>query len=492
MSSTELYRDIAARTDGDIYVGVVGPVRTGKSTLIKKFMETLVLPNIENAFDRERARDEMPQSAAGKTVMTTEPKFIPDEAVEITVEDAVRMRVRMIDCVGYLVDGALGHTEDGGERMVHTPWSEEPMPFRQAAEIGTRKVIAEHSTIGIVVTTDGSIGEIPRESYVDAETRVIRELKQMGKPFVILLNSADPGSAEALALAHRLEDTHGAPVALVNCLELNSEDIEGILQMVLSEFPVREVSVKLPHWAMALDSDHPLIAKLRQAIVLCAEEISKIGELSGAFAPVTELAEVERVSLTEINMGNGSACVEISIAPSVYYEILSELAGVEVANEFQLCALLRELSQIKEKYDRVAKALEEVERTGYGIVTPYLDEMRLEEPEIIRQSGGYGVKLKASGPSIHMIRASIETEISPIVGTEQQSEDLVKYLLKEFDDEPAKLWESNLFGKTLRDLITEGLHAKLEHIPQDARGKLSDTLARIINEGSGGLICILL
>lgn len=492
MTSTNLYRDIALRTGGEIYIGVVGPVRTGKSTLIKKFMETLVLPNMEHPYDRERARDEMPQSAAGKTVMTTEPKFIPDEAVEVKMSGGERMCVRMIDCVGYLVDGALGASEEGGERMVHTPWAEEAMPFRQAAEIGTRKVITEHSTIGIVVTTDGTIGEIPRESYLDAENRVIRELKQMGKPFVILLNSADPASPEAIALGHRLEQMHGAPVALLNCLELSGEDIEGILGMVLNEFPIRQIEVRLPHWTSVLESDHPLMTALRQTVLICAEPLAKIGDLPSGFAHLREMEEVESVTVREIDMGMGSAVLDIAIRPQVYYRVISELAGVEVEDECALCALLRELSEIRGKYERVAQALDEVERTGYGIVTPTLDEMRLEEPEIIRQSGSYGVKLKASGPSIHMIRAGIETEINPIVGTEQQSEDLVKYLLKEFDDEPSKLWDSNLFGKTLRDLITEGLHAKLEHIPMDARGKLSDTLARIINEGSGGLICILL
>lgn len=492
MTSTELYRDIAKRTDGDIYIGVVGPVRTGKSTLIKKFMETLVLPNIENSYDKERARDEMPQSAAGKTVMTTEPKFIPDEAVEITMSDNARMRVRMIDCVGYLVDGALGHVEDGGERMVHTPWSETPLPFRQAAEIGTRKVIAEHSTIGIVVTTDGTIGEIPRENYIESETRVIRELKQLKKPFVILLNSADPGKEETLALAQRLEQTHGAPVALVNCLELNGEDVEGILRMVLAEFPVRELRVNLPHWMSALSPDHALMSHLRQEVLGCGEKLLRMGEIERVVQELREPEEVARAAAGDVDMGSGVATIDLDIKPEVYYRVISELAGVPIKDECELCSLLRELSSVRDRYQRVAQALEEVETTGYGIVTPTLDEMRLEEPEIIRRSGSYGVKLKASGPSIHMIRAGIETEISPIVGTEQQSEDLVKYLLKEFDDEPAKLWDSNLFGKTLRDLITEGLHAKLAHIPQDARGKLSDTLARIINEGSGGLICILL
>jgi len=492
MNSSHLYRDIAERTGGEIYVGVVGPVRTGKSTLIKKLMEALVLPNITDPHDLKRARDEMPQSAAGKTVMTTEPKFIPDEAVSIRIGEDTCMRVRMIDCVGYLVDGSLGGEEDGGERMVHTPWSEQPMPFRQAAEIGTRRVIAEHSTIGIVVTTDGTLGEIPRESYVAAEERVITELKMLGKPFIILLNSADPASSEAMALGRRLEEKHHAPVALVNCLDLSEEDVEGIFTTVLSQFPVRKITVKLPHWFSALGERHPLREELTQAILTLGGEISRFGDLEAGFRALSSRDEVERVSLYGMEMGSGSAVLEVAIRPKVYYGVISEMAGSEVEDERDLCDLLRTMRSIREKYERVADALEEVERTGYGIVTPGLDEMRLEEPEIIKQSGSYGVKLKASGPSIHMIRAGIETEINPIVGSEQQSEELVKYLLQEFDDEPSKLWDSAMFGKTLRELVTEGLHAKLEHIPSDARGKLSATLARIVNEGSGGLICILL
>ncbi len=492
MTSSNLYHDIAARTGGEIYIGVVGPVRTGKSTLIKKFMETLVLPNIENPYDRDRARDEMPQSAGGKTIMTTEPKFVPDEAAQILLDGGINLRVRMVDCVGYLVDGALGSAEGEGERMVHTPWEENPIPFAKAAEMGTRKVITDHATIGIVVTTDGTVGELPREAYIEAENRVIRELKALGKPFLILLNSENPSSPEAIALGKQLEEAHGAPLALLNCLDLTREDIEAMLEAVLYEFPIRHIRINLPHWFTALEDEHPLKETITKTALACAERISKIGQLKGAFDDLSALEQVASVNILRTDMGTGSAEIALSLYPQVYYQILSELAQTEIKNEGELCALLRELSAKRSRYERVAKALDEVEATGYGIVTPTFEEMRLEEPEIIRQSGGYGVKLKASGPSIHLIRAGIETEISPIVGTEQQSEDLVRFLLKEFDDEPAKLWESELFGKPLSDLVTEGLHAKLAHIPAEARAKLSDTLARIVNEGSGGLICILL
>jgi len=492
MTNSTIYQDIATRTAGDIYIGVVGPVRTGKSTFIKSFMEELVLPGMEDVYLRERARDELPQSGSGRTIMTAEPKFVPEEAAHIVLENGTGFDLRLIDCVGYMVEGAGGQFEDDKPRMVQTPWFDCEIPLSQAAEVGTRKVICEHSTIGIVVTTDGTLGEIPRESYVAAEERVITELKMLGKPFIILLNSADPASSEAMALGRRLEEKHHAPVALVNCLDLSEEDVEGIFTTVLSKFPVRKITVKLPHWFSALGERHPLREELTQAILTLGGEISRFGDLEAGFRALSSRDEVERVSLYGMEMGSGSAVLEVAIRPKVYYGVISEMAGSEVEDERDLCDLLRTMRSIREKYERVADALEEVERTGYGIVTPGLDEMRLEEPEIIKQSGSYGVKLKASGPSIHMIRAGIETEINPIVGSEQQSEELVKYLLQEFDDEPSKLWDSAMFGKTLRELVTEGLHAKLEHIPSDARGKLSATLARIVNEGSGGLICILL
>ncbi len=492
MMHSTLYRDIAERTGGNIYVGVVGPVRTGKSTFIKRFMEALVLPNITDPYDRERARDEMPQSAAGKTVMTAEPKFIPDEPVTLTLSDNAHLRVKMVDCVGYIVPEALGHVENGGPRMVNTPWQAEPMPFSEAAEFGTRKVITDHATIGIVVTTDGTVGEIPRSSYEETELRVIRELKALRKPFAVIVNSADPSREESIRLATQLEETEQVPVALVNCLELNTEDICHILEMILMEFPVREVAVELPGWISALEPDHPLALSLRESVLACATQVTKVGDLATAFSALTENENVESASVVETDLGSGRARLAVRLPEALYYRTLGELTGFAIENEAALVSLLRELASTKKEYDKIADAMAAVNEKGYGIVTPELSELKLEEPEIIRQNGGYGVKLKASGPSIHMIRATIETEISPIVGTEQQSEELVKSMLRQFESDPARLWESNLFGKSLHELITEGLHAKLDHMPDDARRKLGETLQKVINEGSGGLICIIL
>ncbi len=492
MTDAGIYRDIANRTGGDIYIGVVGPVRTGKSTFIKKFMENQVIPNIEKEYDRARARDEMPQSAAGRTVMTTEPKFIPDEAVEIVVGDNARMRVKMIDCVGYIVPEAMGHMENGVPRMVRTPWSADPMPFEQAAEIGTRKVICEHSTIGLVVTTDGTVGDIPRENYTEAEGRVIRELKELNKPFAIVVNSADPGREESRALACRMEEDYGVPVALVNCLEMDSEDVRHILELVLLEFPVQEVGVGLPSWICALDEGHWLRASLEKEIMTHAAHVSRVGEVGSVFGKLVEMDAVRGTAVESIDLGSGCVRVAVSVDDSLYYRVLGELTGLTVENQESMIPLMMHLAEIKNKYDKISAALDEVRATGYGIVTPDIEDLHLEEPEIVRQAGGYGVRLKASAPSIHMIRADIETEINPMVGTEQQSEDLVRFLLHEFEEDPRKIWESNIFGKTLHELVNEGLHTKLSHMPSEARLKLGETLQRIINEGSGGLICILL
>lgn len=492
MMNANIYRDIAERTGGNIYLGVVGPVRTGKSTFIKRFMETLVLPNIDDPYEKERAKDEMPQSAAGKTVMTAEPKFIPDEAVAVSLSDNATLRVRMIDCVGYIVPEAIGHIENGAPRMVRTPWQEAPMPFTEAAEIGTRKVITDHSTIGIVVTTDGTVGEIPRENYVEAETRVIEELKALNKPFAVIMNSADPSREESIRLATAIENDHRVPVALVNCLELNTEDIKHILEMILLEFPIREIAVDLPGWLSALDAEHPLRTSVTEAVLSSAEQVSKIADLKEAFAPLQENESIELAQIAEIDLGRGVARLSVKLPEELYYRTLGEMTGFDITDEETLVGLLRELSEMKKTYDKIAEALTAVNEKGYGIVTPDVSELTLEEPEIIRQSGGYGVKLKASGPSIHMIRANIETEINPIVGSEQQSEELVKFLLREFEEDPTKLWESNIFGKSLHDLISEGLHGKLDHMSEEARTKLSETLQKVINEGSGGLICIIL
>ena len=492
MADHSIYKDIAERTGGDIYIGVVGPVRSGKSTFIKRFMESLVLPNMGDGYSRERARDEMPQSAAGKTVMTTEPKFIPDEAVTVTLDGAATMRVKMIDCVGYVVPEALGTIENGQPRMVRTPWSEEPMPFVEAAEMGTHKVITEHATIGMLVTTDGTIGDISRESYVEAEERVVRELKELGKPFAMILNSARPGADSTVALAYELEAKYGVPVALVSCMDLDAEDIRHILELVLHEFPVSEVRVKLPAWTTALEPTHPIHAALMTALRRAADRVKKIGDIREAFADFDECEYVEAAEVETVDLGSGTARIALRMADGLYYRVLFELSGFEIDGEESLIGLLRELAATKAAYDKVAEALRDCEEGGYGIVMPEVADMHLDEPEIVRQSGGYGVRLKASAPSIHMIRANIEAEVNPIVGSEQQSEDLVRYMLREFDEDPARIWESNMFGKSLYELVGESIHTKLEHMPEASRSKLSETLERIINEGSGGLICILL
>ncbi len=492
MSEHSIYKDIAIRTGGDIYIGVVGPVRTGKSTFIKRFMDSAVLPNIENEFDRSRARDEMPQSASGKTVMTTEPKFVPDEAVSIKFEDGAHLKVKMIDCVGYIVPDAIGHIEEGKPRMVSTPWSDEPIPFTRAAEIGTEKVIKEHSTIGMVVTTDGTIGEIPRESYVEAEERVIKELRELGKPFAVILNSAEPETQRAVELAMELEEKYKVPVALVSCLDLDDNDIKHILELVLHEFPISEIHVSLPGWLFALPADDKVRASICEAVSCAAARVHKIGDTAEAFSELEECEYVERVTDCTLDYGSGSAEISVKLPESLYYSVLGTLTGFEIEDENSLISLMRELSEVKTKYDKISEALQMVQTKGYGIVMPSVDEMKLEEPEIVKQAGSYGVRLRAAAQSIHMIRANIETEISPIVGTEAQSEELIKYMLHEFEEDPKSIWQSNMFGKSLYELMNEGLHTKLEHMPEDARMKLSGTLERIINEGSGGLICIIL
>ena len=492
MKEHSIYKDIAERTGGDIYIGVVGPVRTGKSTFIKRFMESLVLPNITEGYDRDRARDEMPQSAAGKTVMTTEPKFIPDEGVTVSLDGCASLRVKMIDCVGYIVPEALGTIENGEPRMVRTPWQEEAMPFVEAAEMGTHKVITEHATIGMLITTDGSIGDISRESYVEAEERVVNELKAMGKPFAMILNSKDPGSDSAIALAYELEEKYGVPVALVSCIELDAEDIRHILELVLHEFPVTRIDISLPEWVKVLEPDHRVKTSLISSVRACADKIQKIGDVTAAFESLADNEYLKKAAVESIDLGSGEAVVGVTMRDGLYYEMISELSGFQIADERELIDLLCHMAGLKKDYERVSDALAMTEEKGYGIVMPDADALRLEEPVIVKQAGGYGVRLRASAQSIHMIRANIETEISPIVGTEQQSEDLVKYLLREFEEDPRRIWESNMFGKSLYELVGEGLNAKLEHMPDDARMKLSETLERIINEGSGGLICILL
>ena len=492
MPEHSIYQDIAERTGGDVYIGVVGPVRTGKSTFIKRFMEALVLPNIGEGYSRERARDEMPQSAAGKTVMTTEPKFIPDQAVPIQIDDCASLRVKMIDCVGYIVPEALGTIENGQPRMVRTPWQEEPMPFVEAAEMGTQKVITEHSTIGMLITTDGSIGDISRQSYVEAEERIVGELKALGKPFAMILNSVNPTSESAMNLAYELEEKYGVPVALVSCLELDAEDIRHILELVLHEFPVAEIALHLPEWTRALDADHPIRRSLLSSIRKCADRVSKIGDVKDAFSDLGDNEYIKNAEINLIDLGTGKVRISMEPIDGLYYQVISELTGFEIEGEQELIALLRRLAVVQEEYNKIEGALRDAQEKGYGIVMPDIEDMTLEEPRIVKQAGGYGVKLRAGAQSIHMIRANISAEVSPMVGSEQQSEDLVKYMLREFEEDPKKIWESHMFGKSLYELVNEGLHAKLEHMPEASRTKIGDTLEKIINEGSNGLICIIL
>ncbi len=481
MPEHSIYKDIAERTGGDIYVGVVGPVRSGKSTFIKRFMESVVLPNIGEGYSKERARDELPQSAAGKTVMTTEPKFIPEDAVPVVLDNNAQMRVRMIDCVGYLIPEAMGAVENGQPRMVRTPWREEPMPFVEAAEMGTHKVITEHSTIGMLVTTDGSIGEIGRDSYVEAEERIVKELKELGKPFAVILNSAMPASESARNLALELEEKYGVPVALVSCLELDAEDIRHILGLVLEEFPIAEISIRMPEWMNALDMTHRIRSSMNASLRRCADRVQKMGDIKDAFDQMQENEYVESVNLDLLDLGTGKAKLTVSMADGLYYSVISELTGFDVKGEKELIALLKQLAEIKTKYDKVSEALEQVNANGYGIVMPDVEDLHLEEPKIVKQAGGYGVKLRAAAQSVHMIRANIETEINPIVGTEQQSEDLVRYMLREFEEDPKSIWASNLFGKSLYELVNEGLHTKLAHMPDESRLKLSETLDLLLD-----------
>ena len=492
MEENKLYDDIAQRTGGDIYIGVVGPVRTGKSTFIKRFMETLVIPNIENVYRRERARDELPQSGSGRTVMTAEPKFVPEEAVRVEMADGAAFSVRLIDCVGYLVPGAVGQTEDDAPRMVTTPWFDHDIPMTEAAEVGTRKVIAEHSTIGVVVTTDGSITDIPREDYLEAESRVITELKELGKPFLVLLNSADPDSDRAKSIQADITERYDVTCMRCNCLELNEQDVTAIIQGVLYEFPVKELDLFLPPWVDALPYSHPIKNELYTAIREGSGGLRRVRDVEGAMVAIGRCESVSSAKVSSIDLGSGRVCANLELPRALFYETISTQSGFTIADDGDLMSLLTSLAGVKREYDKVSEALCQVRETGYGIVAPSPEELKLEEPEIVKQGGRYGVRLKASAPSIHMIRADIETEVSPIVGSEKQSEEMVSYLLQEFEGDTAKIWESNIFGKSFHDLVSEDLNTKLKRMPDDARGKLRETLQRVINEGSGGLICIIL
>lgn len=487
-----IYNDISARTQGDIYIGVVGPVRTGKSTFIKKFMESLVIPNISGEFQKERARDELPQSAAGRTIMTTEPKFIPEDAIELSMEDNIHFRVRLIDCVGYIVPSAVGYIEDEQPRMVHTPWFDEEVPFNMAAEIGTQKVIKEHSTIGLVITTDGSISQIPREEYAEAEERVINELKEINKPFVVALNCVEPESEEALSLAKSLSEKYNVPVLPINCLELDTAQISDLLEKALYEFPAKRIELNFPSWIKSLDENDEFKSNMFAFIGESAKSITNIRSVKSFAQSLSEYKEIEETAISDSDLSVGKISISVRINSRYYYTVLSSKCGCEIKNEKDLMSVVSELSKIKTKFDKFNSALGEVERTGYGIVMPDIDELTLEEPEIVKQGGRYGVKLKAQAPSIHMIRCNTRTEVAPIVGSESQSQELVMYLLREFQENPAKIWETDLFGKSLHELVNEGLRGKLERMPDDARDKFRETIERVINEGCSGLICIIL
>jgi stage IV sporulation protein A len=491
MEIFDVYRDISVRTEGDIYIGVVGPVRTGKSTLIKRFMDLLVLPNMANDFKKDRVRDEMPQSGTGRTIMTTQPKFVPNEAVEITVMENANLKVRMVDCVGYLVKGAIGHMEDNAPRMVRTPWFDYDIPFEEAAEIGTRKVITDHSTIGLVVTTDGSITEIPRSSYIEAEERVAKELRELGKPFVIILNSKHPKTDDTMKMRDALQEKYDVPVLAMDALNLSLEDINTILSTILLEFPLCEIQVAISKWIHGLELNHWLVEHVLDIIKTWCSQINRVRDIDkiGKMAFESEFMDTPKIS--GIDLGKGIATVTMEGTEGLFYKVLGEECGYDIEGDYQLIGLMKDLAHAKREHSRVAKALKDVRESGYGLVPPSLEELMLEQPEIVRQGNRFGVKLKASAPSLHFIRVDIQTEVSPVVGTEKQSEELVKYLLDEFESDPAKIWQTNIFGKSLHDLVKEGLASKLMRMPEEAQTKMQEALQRIVND-TGGLICIIL
>lgn len=492
MGNYGLYEDIAKRTGGDIYVGVVGPVRCGKSTFITQFMQNLVVPNIEDKNTKQRTIDELPQSADGKTIMTTQPRFVPSKAAAIRVDDKVDMNVRMIDCVGYLIEGALGHEENQKERLVKTPWSDEEMPFEKAAELGTKKVIDEHSTIGIVLTTDGSITDIPRSSYVKAEERVVSELAAQNKPFVVVLNTKLPKSDDAKKLAKSLEAKYGVPVMPMDVLKLNQNNVDEIFEKILLEFPIKSLKIKMPKWMQALSFNHPIITSVVEEVKKFGENANKIGQIDKTNVAFLESDDFEPVVVSSIKMGEGKVYFEITPKPGLFYRVLSEQCDTEITDDFHLISYVKQLAHAKTEYDKIKLALADVKEKGYGVVMPNVEDMTLEDPEIVKQGNKFGVKLKASAPSLHIMSVDIETEVNPIVGSQAQSEEMVKYMMSEFEQNPKAIWETNMFGKSLSSLVKEGIDSKITLMPVEAQRKMRKTLGRIINEGKGGIICILL
>ena len=492
MEKVDIFKDIAERTGGDIYLGVVGAVRTGKSTFIKKFMELVVIPNIDNESDKARAQDELPQSAAGKTIMTTEPKFVPNQAVSIHVDEGLEVNIRLVDCVGYTVPGAKGYEDENGPRMINTPWYEEPIPFHEAAEIGTRKVIQEHSTLGCVITTDGSIGDIPRKDYLEAEARVIDELKEVGKPFIMIINTVHPHHPETEALRQQLNETYDIPVLAMSVESMRESDVLNVLRESLYEFPVLEVNVNLPSWVMVLKENHWLRESYQEAVKDTVKDIKRLRDVDRVVGQFSEYDFINKASLAGIEMGQGIAEIDLYAPDDLYDQILKEVVGVEIRGRDHLLQLMQDFAFAKAEYDQVADGLRMVKQTGYGIAAPALADMSLDEPEIIRQGSRFGVRLKAVAPSIHMIKVDVESEFAPIIGTEKQSEELVRYLMQDFEDNPLSIWNSDIFGRSLSSIVREGIQAKLSLMPENARYKLKETLERIINEGSGGLIAIIL
>ncbi|OUM98046.1 MAG: stage IV sporulation protein A [Firmicutes bacterium ZCTH02-B6] len=491
MEKLDVIQDIAVRTSGDVFIGVVGPVRTGKSTFIKRFMDLLVLPRIKDAYDRQRAQDELPQSGAGRTIMTTQPLFVPDQPVTLEFNGA-RARVRLVDCVGYTVPGARGYEDEQGPRLVRTPWFDRDIPFQEAAELGTRKVIEEHATIGIVITTDGTVADLPRQAYVEAEQRVINELKALGKPFLVLLNSVEPEARSVQELAEELSQQYGVTVVPINCLRMSQQDALDVLHEILFEFPVQELSVRLPAWIDELPADHPLRRQFLDAAWETIAPVERLRDVEQAVASLAAYEFVETVTLKQMELGQGTATVEVGTRRALFYKVLAEMTGFQVAGDHHLVRLMQDLAVAKREYDKVAAALADVRTAGYGIVTPSLEDIAFDEPEIIRQGGRFGVKLRAGAPSIHMVRADIYTEVTPFVGTEKQGEEFVRYLTEEFEKDPGSVWNSDFLGKSLQDLVREGIQSKLHRMPEHAQKKLQETLTKIINEGSGGLICFIL
>ena len=490
MKTVDLYKDIQARTNGEIYLGVVGPVRTGKSTFIKRFMDLMVLPEIEDEYAKSRTQDELPQSAQGKTIMTTEPKFIPKEAAKIKLDEDIQVLVRLIDCVGYMVEGAEGHIEGNTERLVKTPWSEQEISFTQAAEIGTRKVIHDHSTIGIVVTTDGSFSGIPRENYIAPEEKTIAELKSLGKPFVVILNSMKPYSDESTRIAEEISKKNNVRVISLNCQQIRKEDIHKILECVLKEFPVMEIEYFVPRWIETLPMSHPIKAEIIDKIRESSQNVRAIKDAVDEKISF-ESPYVCRMKLDEVDLASGKIKVQLQIADKYYYEMISEMLGVTVENEYTLLSTVRELARKKEEYQKVENAMQSVKMSGYGVVMPTQNEIKLYEPEIVKHGNKFGVKIRSEAPSIHMIRAGIETEIAPIVGSEQQAKDLIEYI-KDNSCEAEGIWKINIFGKSVEQLVSDGINSKLSQIGEESQNKLQDTMQKVVNDSSGGMVCIII